>query len=200
MRLSKLFITLLMFSFFIAAASGQTLSPSGFYFKLDPKASQMYFFGFANEHMSNSSTLPSMSGDTFTLESVVDVDAQSIYGFTDELYIFWRMVSVEKVNLKLQVEPFYLITDSTTGAEDTSTSFSWTIKAVSAYGDANADSGIDIPEAGITVSATHSYIVHKNIGTPNCWGSIQFSCETEHKLSTVGRYRSDISLIIEAAE
>ena len=180
--IDKFRLLLLIVLLFPAALNA--VDSSEFYFQLSPKESQTYYIGFSDSLMDNQVSIPTPHSGTYEMES--RMGTTGVYGYTNEVCIYWRMITTSKTVLSLQLSPF----------SNTEGSLNWTISSEDSRGDGVDNYDFDL-EDGILISTENQTIkIHQNLGSPACWGSIRFECVTNPSAVTGVDYSTTMKLIL----
>lgn len=188
MRLFKvlLMIAVLMLSAFTLYAD------NSYYFALNLDDAQSYRFGFSKEQMTNQNMIPApLTGDFSFGETMMDdsTGTPRYYASTQSVYIYWRMVSSDTVNLSLTVSPLW--------NEDRTDKIGWTIKSLGYNGDDNITQNQYLVDGARIYDNDESFSIHQNKGLRTCWGSFAFECTTDKVEEKTGTYGAELTLKLE---
>ena len=165
---------------------------NSYYFALNLDDAQSYRFGFSREQMTNQNMIPApLTGDFSFGETMMDdsTGTPQYYASTQDVYIYWRMVSSNTVNLSLTVSPLW--------NEDMTDSIGWTIKSLGYNGDDNIVPNSQLVDGAKVDKTNVSFNIHQNKGLRTCWGSFAFECTTDKVEEKTGTYSAELTLKLE---
>lgn len=186
-NISAVFIIILLSAFSLSA-------DESFHFSLDAGNAQTYRFGFSSEPMTNMNMIPSpLSGDYLFGETIMETDSSgkpSYHATTSDIYVYWRMVSTDKVKLSLKATQ--LVNTEDLNAEP----IGWSMKVLGTWGEGN-DSSLSTDLSNGWYVADGTELIHRNEGSSTCWGCVRFECTTDSVTDVSGSYDAILTLILE---